>query len=411
VQWVVNAYLLPLSALLLLGGALGDHFGRRRLLVIGTSLFAAASLVCALAPSLGALLAARAAQGVGAALLLPNSLALLNAAYEGEKRGRAVGIWAAAGAAAAAVAPLIGGWLVDHVGWPAIFYINLPMAAGAILLALRFVAESRERSGGRTDYAGAALATVGLGAATYGLTRWSSGGSADAIVIAAIGLGLAFLAAFLWLEKKQGPKAMMPLAMFAQRCFSGLNLLTFLLYGAFGAAMLLVPYVLIAAVDYSPVQAGLALLPLPILIAIGSPIMGQFAVRTGPRWPLTIGPLVVAAGMLLGRRIGLESTYWADVMPAVALMALGMAIAVAPLTSSVLGSVAEQHTGTASGFNSAVARVGGLIATALLGVVLSKDGAALIAGFHGALIGAAVVAAIAGLVALTMLGGVRLKRA
>jgi predicted MFS family arabinose efflux permease len=175
--------------------------------------------------------------------------------------------------------------------------------------------------------------------------------------------------------------------------------------------MLLVPYVLIAAVGYSPVQAGLALLPLPILIAIGSPIMGQLAVRTGPRWPLTIGPLVVAAGMLLGRRIGLDADYWADVMPAVAMMALGMAIAVAPLTSSVLGSVEEAHTGTASGFNSAVARIGGLIATALLGVVLSKEGAALVGGFHGALIGGAIAAAAASLVALTMLGGVRMKNA
>ena len=411
VQWVVNAYLLPISALLLLGGALGDHFGRRRLLVTGTSLFAAASLVCALAPTLEVLLAARAAQGVGAALLLPNSLALLNAAYEGEKRGRAVGIWAAAGAAAAAVAPLIGGWLVENVGWPPIFYINLPIAAGAILLALRFVAESRDAGGGRTDYGGALLATLGLGTATYGLTRWSSGGSADSIVIAALAAGLAALGAFLWLEHHRGPKAMMPLAMFAQRCFSGLNLLTFLLYGAFGAAMLLVPYVLIEAVGYSPLQAGLALLPLPILIAVGSPIMGQFAVRMGPRWPLTTGPLVVAAGMLLGRRIGLESDYWADVMPAVAVMALGMAIAVAPLTSSVLGSVAEEHTGTASGLNSAVARIGGLIATALLGVVLSKEGAALIGGFHGALIGAALVAGAASLVALTMLGGVQMKKA
>ena len=169
VQWVVNAYLLPLSALLLLGGALGDHFGRRRLLVLGTGLFGAASLVCALAPTLPLLLAARAAQGVGAALLLPNSLALLNAAYSGEKRGRAVGIWAAAGAAAAAIAPLIGGWLVDAVGWPAIFYINLPLAAGAILFAMIFVEESREAGAGRTDYAGALLATAGLGGLTYGL--------------------------------------------------------------------------------------------------------------------------------------------------------------------------------------------------------------------------------------------------
>ena len=198
VQWVVNAYLLPLSALLLLGGALGDLFGRRLLLVIGTSLFTAASVLCALAPSLELLLAARAAQGVGAALLLPNSLALLNAAYEGEKRGRAVGIWAAAGAAAAAVAPLLGGWLVDNVGWPAIFYINIPLGLGAIALALVFVSESRNAGAGRTDYAGAFLATAGLGGTTYGLTRWSSSGAADATSIVTIVGGFAMLALFLW---------------------------------------------------------------------------------------------------------------------------------------------------------------------------------------------------------------------
>ena len=253
VQWVVNAYLLPLSALLLLGGALGDHYGRRLLLLIGTSLFAAASLACALAPSLNLLLAARALQGVGAALLLPNSLALLNAAFQGEERGRAVGIWAAAGAASAAIAPLIGGWLVDNVGWPSIFYINLPLAAGAMLLAVLFVGESRDKAAARTDYPGAALATFGLLGTTFGLTRWSSSASLDPVAIATIFGGLVMLALFLWFEARRGEAAMMPLSMFGDRCFSGLNLLTFLLYGAFGVAMLLIPYVLISAGGYSPV--------------------------------------------------------------------------------------------------------------------------------------------------------------
>ena len=411
VQWVVNAYLLPLSALLLLGGALGDHFGRRRLLVMGTSLFTAASILCALAPSLELLLAARAVQGVGAALLLPNSLALLNAAYEGEKRGRAVGIWAAAGAAAAAVAPLLGGWLVDTVGWPAIFYINLPLGIGAIILALSFVAESRDAGAGRTDYAGAFLATAGLGGTTYGLTRWSSSGTADALSAITIFAGLAMLVLFLWVERQRKDRAMMPLGMFADRCFVGLNLLTFLLYGAFGAAMLLLPYVLIEAAGYSPIQAGLALLPLPILISVGSPIMGQLAMRIGPRLPLAIGPLVVGAGMLLGMRIDAESSYWTEVMPAVAVMALGMAIAVAPLTSSVLGSVDQRHTGTASGFNSAVARIGGLIATALLGVVLSREGTGLIGGFHSALVASAIVCAAASVSALTLLANIKMREA
>lgn len=411
VQWVVNAYMLPLSALLLLGGALGDHYGRRVLLVIGTSLFAAASLVCALSPSLEVLLAARAAQGVGAALLLPNSLALLNAAYEGEKRGRAVGIWAAAGAAAAAVAPLLGGWLVDNVGWPAIFYINLPLAAGAILLALRFVAESRDRGAGRTDYAGAALATLGLGGTTYGLTRWSSSAALDNIAIASIVAGLAMLAMFLWVEKRRKAKAMMPLAMFTDPCFSGLNLLTFLLYGAFGAAMLLIPYVLIEAAGYSPIEAGMAMLPLPILLTLASPPMGSLAARIGPRLPLIIGPLVVAAGMILGRRIEPDLGYWTTVFPAMAVMAAGMAIAVAPLTASVLGSVEEKHVGTASGFNSAVARTGGLIATALLGVVLSREGDELIWGFHLALVGAAVAAVAASGSAIFLVRDVKMREA
>ena len=410
VQWVVNAYLLPLSALLLLGGALGDHFGRRRLLVIGTSIFAVTSLVCALAPSLPILLAARAAQGIGAALLLPNSLALLNAAFSGEKRGRAVGIWAAAGAAAAAVAPLIGGWLVGTVGWPAIFYINLPLALGAILLALRFVEESREPGAGRTDYAGALLATAGLGGLTYALTLWSATRRFTLEPQIELVAGMAMLVGFLWVEYRRGARAMMPLGLFKGRCFSGLNLLTFLLYGAFGAAMLLIPYVLITSGGYSPIEAGLAMLPLPILMTAASPTMGGLAMRIGPRIPLTIGPLIVAVGMVLARLINEDSSYWTGAFPTILVMALGMTIAVVPLTSSVLGSVEEQHVAMASGFNSAVARTGGLIATALLGSVLASKGEELFAGFHAAMFVSAGVAAVAAIVALTMLGGVRMKK-
>jgi EmrB/QacA subfamily drug resistance transporter len=409
VQWVVNAYLLPLSALLLLGGALGDHFGRRRLLVIGTAIFAISSLVCALAPTLPVLLAARAAQGIGAALLLPNSLALLNAAFSGEKRGRAVGIWAAAGAAAAAVAPLIGGWLVGTVGWPAIFYINLPLALGAILLAVLFVAESRERGAGRTDYAGALLATAGLGGLTYALTLWSATRHWTEDAVIALAAGLVAAAAFVMVENLRGSRAMMPLKLFEGRCFSGLNLLTFLLYGAFSAAMLLIPYVLISSGGYSPVEAGLAMLPLPVLMTSLSPTMGGLAARLGPRLPLTAGPLVVAAGMVLSALAREHSSYWAGPFPMILVMALGMTIAVAPLTSAVLGSVEERHVAMASGFNSAVARIGGLIATALLGGVLGSTGKQLFAGFHVAMIVSAIVAALAALVALTMLGGVRMK--
>ncbi len=369
------------------------------------------SLLCALAPSLPILLAARAAQGVGAALLLPNSLALLNAAFSGEKRGRAVGIWAAAGAAAAAVAPLIGGWLVSTVGWPAIFYINLPLAAGAVALASKFVVESRDPGAGRTDYAGALLATAGLGGVTYALTLWSASGRFTGPAWSALVAGIALLAGFLWVEVHRKNRAMLPIALFGNRCFSGLNLLTLLLYGAFGAAMLLVPFVLISAGGYSPVEAGLAMLPLPILMTAASPTMGSLAARIGPRIPLTVGPIVVAAGMMLARLIGEDSGYWTGPFPSIGVMALGMTIAVAPLTSSVLGSVEEQHVAMASGFNSAVARLGGLIATALLGSVLGKHGAEMFPDFHSAMFVSAGVAALASIVALTMLPGVRMKNA
>ena len=411
VQWVVNAYLLPLSALLLLGGALGDHYGRKRLLLVGTSIFAVTSLICALAPSLPILLAARAAQGVGAALLLPNSLALLNTAFFGEKRGRAVGIWAAAGAAAAAIAPLIGGWLVGTIGWPAIFYINLPLALGAIAVAGRFVGESHDAGAGRTDYAGALLATAGLGGLTYALTLWSATRRFSIEVGIALGIGIAALIGFLLVEHLRRNRAMMPLNLFKGRCFSGLNLLTFLLYGAFGAAMLLIPYVLISSDGYSPVQAGLAMLPLPILMTSLSPMMGGLAARLGPRIPLTVGPSVVAIGMVLARLVVPENSYWLGAFPMILVMAIGMTIAVAPLTASVLSSVEEQHVAMASGFNSAVARTGGLIATALLGSVLSSRGDQLFSGFHAAMLVSAGVSATASVVALTMLGGVKMKKA
>ncbi|NJC06425.1 EmrB/QacA subfamily drug resistance transporter [Sphingomonas kaistensis] len=405
VQWVVNAYLLPLSALLLLGGALGDQHGRKRLLMLGTALFAAASLLCALAPDLAWLLVGRVIQGIGAALLLPNSLALLNSTFTGEERGRAIGIWAAVGAGAAAIAPLIGGWLVDHVGWPAIFYINLPLAAGAILIAARFAAESRNEEAARTDYPGALLATLGLLGVTYALTLWSVQMTADPLIIGLGVAGLLLLGLFLWVEARRGDRAMMPLAMFANRCFSGTNFLTFLLYGAFGAVMLLLPYVLIEASGYSPLQAGLALTPLAIIIAVASPLMGKLAARIGGRLPLTAGPLVVAAGFLLATRIEAESSYALTVLPAVIVLASGMALAVAPLTSTVLGSVDQRHAGTASGLNSAVARTGGLIATALLGAVLAAEGEALIGAFHIALLAAAAISALAGVIAWLTVGG------
>ena len=396
VQWVVNAYTLPLAALILLGGALGDHQGRRRWLVIGTGLFGVASLLCALAPTLPMLLTGRALQGVGAALLLPNSLALLNNVYEGEARGRAVGIWAAAGAMSAAIAPLIGGWLVEHVGWPAIFYINLPFVAAAIGIALWKVAEVDNDGQAPLDFSGAVLATLGLGGLTYGLTLWSAHGQLDATAGATIVAGLILLLLFIGVQRRKKSGATIPLAYFSKPDFSALNLMTFLLYGAFGGGLLLLPYVLITEGGYSPVEAGLAMLPLAILITIGSPIMGKFAARMGARGPLTVGPLVVALGFLLCTRVASDQAYWTSVFPAVTVMALGMAIAVAPLTSAVLASVDSEHTGMVSGFNSALSRIGGLIAVALLGAVLAAEGPALLSAFSTALLIAAATASLGG---------------
>lgn len=403
VQWVINAYMLPLSALLLLGGAAGDAYGRRRLLLAGTLLFVAASVLCALAPSLDWFLAGRASQGLGAAMLLPNSLAILSDAFSGEKRGSAVGIWAAVGAGAAAVAPLLGGWLVDHVGWPGIFFINVPIALGAILLGLLYVPESADRDRPAPDWLGALLATLGLGGLIWGLTLWSATRQADTRSLIAMAAGLVLMATFLVVEHRRRDRAMVPLSLFASRSFVGLNLLTLLLYGAFGGLMVLLPYTLIQAGGYSAVAAGAALLPLPILIALASPLMGRMAARLGPRLPLTVGPLLVAGGFLLALRIE-RGDYWSEVFPTVLALSLGMAIAVAPLTTAVLAAVDSRHTGTGSGFNSAVARTGGLIATALLGVALSQSGAALVAGFHETAIACALVSAAGALAAFLLLG-------
>jgi EmrB/QacA subfamily drug resistance transporter len=397
VQWVVNIYTLPLAALILLGGSLGDHQGRRRWLVIGTTLFGVGSLLCALSSSLEPLLVGRTLQGIGAGLLLPNSLALLNGAYDGEARGRAIGIWAAAGAIAAAIAPLLGGWLVDHVGWQSIFYINLPFVAAAIVVALTRVAEVREPEKARLDALGAALATLGLGAATYGLTLWSQRFVLTSMAAIGLAVGAFLLAGFLLYERRLGPKAMIPLSLFADnRCFSALNLMTFLLYGAFGGALLLIPYVLIEVGGYSPIQAGLSLLPLSILLGLGSPIMGKLAVRLGPRVPLTVGPVVVGIGLFVATRIASGQSYWMHVFPGIVVLSIGMTLAVAPLTSTVLAAVGKHQTGLASGFNSAVARLGGLIAVALLGAVLQGNSRAMLGPFAMALSIMGVVAALGG---------------
>ena len=390
-QWVINAYLLPLSTLLLLGGAAGDHFGRTRLLVVGTAIFAVASVACALAPSLSWLLAGRVLQGTSAALLMPNSLAILGASFSGEKKGRAIGIWAAASAAMAAVGPVIGGWLIDSVGWRSIFYLNVPPAILAVALALRFIPNiHRDKKTLPLDIPGALLATVSMGALTWGLTIGSGQAGWTTSAIAWSSAGAALMIAFVLVEKFRGDHAMMPLALFGSSTFVGLTLLTLLLYGALGALMVLVPYLLIKSHGYSATQAGSALVPFAIILTIASPLMGRIAARIGPRLPLTIGPLIVAAGFFLALRVGEHATYWLDLFPAIVIMAIGMAGAVAPLTTAVLSSVDEEYTGAASGFNSAIARTAGMMATALLGSVLGASGAALNAGFHTTAIACAI---------------------
>ena len=402
-QWVVNGYLLPLSALLLLGGAAGDRWGRRPLLLAGILVFGIASLGCALAPGLPTLVVARFVQGCGAAMLMPTSLAVLGDTFSGEARGRAIGIWAATGAIAGAVGPVLGGVLVDAVGWRAVFLINLPLAAAALLLAIRSVPAITARSGHELDISGALLATAGLGLVSWGLTDWSGRGGWSVSAVGATATGLLALLLFLVVERRRGDTAMMPLAMFGSATFTGLTLLTLLVYGALGGLFVLLPFVLIQAGGYSASLAGAALLPLPLLLALLSPLAGSLAGRLGPRLPLTIGPAIVALGFLMMLRITPGVRYWTEVLPALLVVSIGLAGAVAPLTTAVLGSVGAGHTGSASGLNSAVARTGGLVATALIGPVLAA-GSALVGAFHAAALCAAGSCLIGALAAFFMIG-------
>jgi EmrB/QacA subfamily drug resistance transporter len=398
--WVVNGYLLPLSALLLIGGAAGDLYGRRRLLIFGVALFALASVLCALAPNLTLLIGGRVLQGIGAAMLMPNSLAILAATFEGEKRGRAIGIWAAAGAMGGALGPLAGGWLIDAVGWRSMFLVNVPIAAAAIFLAARYVhdvgcAEQRPA----IDGLGATLASAALVALTWGLTVASerSGITVTATIALIIGAVLALF--FVLTERRRGDRAMLPLSLFASRSFNGLTVLTFLLYGALGGVLVLVPYVLIEVKHYSAMKAGAALLPLPIVLAIVSPLMGRLAGKVGSRLPLTIGPMIVAAGLWMVTSAVGDGGYWATTLPAMLVISLGMSGAVAPLTTAVFAAVKQRNAGVASGFNSAVARTGGLVATAMLGGIFATHGPALASAFRVAVLVGAAAALAAGVVA------------
>lgn len=365
-QWVVNAYTLCMAALLLLGGAMADQLGRRLMFIVGVSVFAVASIGCGLAPDVQILIAARAIQGTGAALLIPCSLALIGAAFDERDRGVAIGIWAGASAIAAGVAPLLGGWLVDHTSWRVIFLINPFVAVPTLWISVRRVPESRNPDAPRgVDWRGALLAVIGLGSLVYGLISSSTLGWGHVLVIGSLAAGAALLLGFVLAESARS-SPMMPPELFRSRRFSGVNLLTLLLYGALGAAFFFLPFLLIQARGYSATAAGAAYLPFTLLVGVLSRYSGRLGDKIGARWPLIIGPVLAAAGFaLLGSGGG---SYWIT-LGSMTVLGLGMGIAVAPLTTTVINAVSPDRTGVASGINNAVASVGGLLVIAVLGSV------------------------------------------
>ncbi|WP_432054594.1 MFS transporter [Streptomyces sp. bgisy022] len=362
-QWTVNAYMVTLAGLILLGGALGDRFGRRRVFVVGVVWFAAASLLCGLAPGAGTLIAARALQGVGGALLTPGSLALIQASFHRDDRARAVGLWSGFGGIGAAVGPFLGGWLVDGPGWRWVFLINVPVALLCVPIAVRHVPESSGGgTHGRFDVLGAGLGALALALVTYALIGAEE---ASGAVVVAGAAGLAAAVAFVWVERRH-PDPMMPPDIFASRQFTAVNLLTLCVYAAFGGFFFLAALQLQVVVGYSALAAGAALLPTTALMLLLSARSGELADRIGPRLPLTVGPLLAAAGMVLMLRVGPGASYPADVLPALLVLGLGMVALVAPLTATVLASVDVGRAGLASGINNAAARAAGLLAVAAL---------------------------------------------
>ena len=368
-QWVINAYMLCLSVLVLIGGAAGDRFGRRRLFLIGVAVFAAASAACGLAPSIVSLIAARAAQGVGAALAVPSSLAIIGAAFDETERGKAIGLWSGAAAIAAGVAPMLGGWMIDHWSWRAIFLINPVVAVPTLWIALRHVPESRDpHAPAELDWRGAILAFGGLGCLVFGLIAASAVGWHDALVIGSLMVGAVLLAA-LFRQERRSAAPMIPLGLFASRDFSGVNLLTLLLYGALGGAFFFLPFALIQLHLYSATEAGAAFLPFTITLGALSRWSGGLLDRFGARWPLTIGPAIATLGLALLALPRADGRYWTTFLLPMVVLGFGMAVTVAPLTTSVINSVPGHQTGVASGINNAVASVASLLVVAVLGTV------------------------------------------
>jgi EmrB/QacA subfamily drug resistance transporter len=402
-QWILNGYLLTLASLILLGGSLGDRYGRRRIFVAGVGLFTAASLLCAVAPDEGTLIAARMLQGIGGALLTPGSLAIIEASFRPGDRARAIGAWSGLGGVATAFGPLLGGWLIGAISWRAIFFINLPIGIFVAWAATRHVPESRDpMAGDRTDIAGAALAAIGLAGTTYALIEAPEGGSA-LVVLAAV-LGVLSLIGF-FARERTAKDPMLPLEIFRSRQFSAANAVTFVVYAALsGFSFLLVSFLQIS-LGYTPIEAGSASLPVTFLMLLFSARAGALAQRIGARLPLTIGPLVIAAGLLLMTSLDSGSSYLTGVLPAVIVFGLGLTLVVAPVTATVLAAADTRHSGIASGVNNAVARVAGLLAVAVLPVAAGITGdsfydpAKMTDGFHIAVIICAALSALGGLLA------------
>ena len=410
-QWILDAYLLTLGALLLLGGALGDRYGRRRVFEVGLVAFSVASAICGLAPTLPLLIAARALQGIGGALLVPGSLALLSASFAAEDRGRAVGTWSGLAGAFSAIGPFLGGWLVDAVSWRLVFLINLPVAAVTVWVVRTHVPESSDptaMAGGRLDVPGATAATVALAGIVFALIEGTAHGASPLVVAAGI-VGVAALVAFPLLERRPpgshaGSQPLVPLDLFRSQQFSGANATTLAVYGAFAGALFLFVVQLQQGLGYSALEAGSAILPVTVLLLVLSGRTGRLAQRVGPRLPMTAGPLIAGGGLLLLSRVRPGTSYLTGILPAVIVFGIGLALTVAPLTAAVMAAVEERHLGVGSGVNNAVARVAGLLSVALLPLVAGLSGVdpsepAFAAGVGDALRIAAGVCAAGGVVA------------